>query len=133
MAEGMFRAKVREAGLEDAIHVDSAGTGSWNVGKAPDPRAMRTAAEYGVELTGTARQVAAAELDRWDLIVVMDQANYEDVIKLGAPAEKVRKLRDFDPEGPGDVPDPYYGQEDDFHETYRIIQRSLPGLLEELA
>src|SRR5690606_37927046 len=51
---------------------------------------------------------------------------------LGAPADKVYKLRDFDPEGPGDVPDPYYGSEAGFHDTYRIIERSLPGLLDAL-
>lgn len=129
MAEAMFRAKVREAGLQAEIEIGSAGTGSWNVGKAPDPRATRTAAGYGVDLSGTARQLAADELDRWDVIVVMDQSNYDDVIALGAPADKVRKLRDFDPEGNGDVPDPYYGEEAGFHETYRIIERSLPGLL----
>lgn len=129
MAEAMFRAKVREAGLSDAIHIDSAGTGSWNVGKSPDPRATRTAAAYGVELSGTARQLTADEMDHWDLIIVMDDTNYEDVLALGAPADRVSKLRDFDPEGPGDVPDPYYGGEAGFHETYRTIQRCLPGLL----
>lgn len=129
MAEGMFRARVREAGLAHAIHIDSAGTGSWNVGKPPDPRAARTAAGYGIELGGTARQLTSDELDRWDLILVMDDTNYRDVLALGAPADKVRKLRDFDPAGPGDVPDPYYGDEADFHETFRTIQRSLPGLL----
>lgn len=129
----MFRAKVREAGLGDVIEIDSAGTGSWNVGKTPDPRAVRTAAEYGVELSGRARQLSAAELDDWDMLIVMDQSNYDDVIALGAPVDKVRKLRDFDPEGPGDVPDPYYGDESGFHDTYRIIERSLPGLLNALA
>lgn len=133
MAEWMFRAKVREAGLEGVIEIDSAGTGSWNIGKAPDPRAVRTAAEYGVELGGRARQLSADELDGWDMIIVMDQSNYDDVLALGAPVDKVRKLRDFDPEGTGDVPDPYYGDEAGFHETYRIIERSLPGLLQALS
>ncbi|REJ34078.1 MAG: protein tyrosine phosphatase [Bacillota bacterium] len=132
MAEAMFRAKVREAGLEHVIEIDSAGTGSWNVGKPPDPRAVRTAAHYGVELGGRARQLSAGELSRWDMIIVMDQSNYDDVLGLGAPADKVYKLRDFDPEGPGDVPDPYYGSEAGFHDTYRIIERSLPGLLDAL-
>jgi len=132
MAEGMFRSKVREAGLGNAIEIDSAGTGSWNVGKAPDPRAVRTAAQYGVQLSGRARQLSADELNDWDMIVVMDQSNYDNVLALGAPPEKVRKLRDFDPEGPGDVPDPYYGDEAGFHDTYRIIDRSLPGLLDAL-
>lgn len=132
MAEFMFRKMVQEEGLGDVIEVDSAGTGSWHVGRGPDPRAVRTAARYGVEVGGTARQVSPDEWERWDLIVVMDQSNYDDVVALGAPVDKVRKLRDFDPEGPGDVPDPYYGDEKGFHETYRIIDRCLAGLLQAL-
>ena len=132
MAEWMFRKKVQDAGLADVIEIDSAGTGNWNVGKSPDPRAVRTAAHYGVEVGGTARQLTADELEQWDLIIVMDQSNYDNVIRLGAPVDKVRKLRDFDPEGQGGVADPYYGDEDGFHETYRVIDRCLPGLLAEL-
>lgn len=129
MAEGMFRAMVAAEGLKDAIVIDSAGTGSWNVGKAPDPRAAATTRRYGVELGGTARQLRADELDRWDFIVVMDDSNYDNVLKLGADPDKVYRMRDFDPQGPGEVPDPYYGDEAGFEETYRTLERSLPGLL----
>lgn len=132
MAEGMFRAKVAAAGLKDEFHIESAGTGTWNLGKAPDPRAQRTARQYGVELGGTARLLTETELNEWDAIVVMDDSNYANVLALGADEAKVYKLREFDPEGPGEVPDPYYGEEDGFHDTYRIINRSLPGLLRAL-
>lgn len=130
MAEGMFRAKVAAAGLSDAIVVDSAGTGDWNLGKAPDPRAAATARRHGVELAGTARKLAPAELDDWDFIVVMDSNNERDVLALGADRDRVYMLRQFDPEGPGDVIDPYYGDDDGFEETYAMLKRSLPQLLE---
>lgn len=133
MAEFMFRKMVKEHGLEDVIEVDSAGTGGWHVGRGPDPRTVKAAAHYGVEVGGTARRLSPDELNDWDLIVVMDQSNYEDVLALGAPVDKVRKLRDFDPQGSGDVPDPYYGGETGFHETFRIIERCLPGLLKALS
>ncbi len=42
-AEGVLRHKLREAGLAELIEVDSAGTGHWHVGKAPDTRSQRAA------------------------------------------------------------------------------------------
>lgn len=133
MAEGMFRAQVEAAGLGDAVVIDSAGTGTWNLGKAPDPRAAATALRHGVTLGGVARQLKPEEVDEWDFIIVMDGKNKRDVLARGADPERVHMLRDFDPEGPGDVIDPYYGDEDGFEETYRVLQRSLAGLLDEVS
>lgn len=130
MAEGMFRALVAEAGLDEQIIIDSAGTGTWNLGKAPDPRAAATARRHGVSLGGVARQLQADELDRWDFIIVMDDSNYSNVLTLGADEDKLFRMRDFDPEGRGEVPDPYYGEEAGFAETYTVLARSLPGLLQ---
>lgn len=125
----MFRAEVAAAGLGDAIAIDSAGTGDWNLGKAPDPRATATARRHGVELTGTARKLTPTEVDEWDFIVVMDSNNERDVLSLGADRDRVYMLRQFDPEGPGDVIDPYYGEDEGFEETYAMLKRSLPRLL----
>jgi len=132
LAEAVFRAKIAEAGLADAFAVDSAGTGSWHVGEPPDERTRRVARARGIELARTARQIRRDELDRWDYIVVMDESNRRDVLSLGADPARVVKLRDFDPEGPGDVPDPYYGGLDAFEQVYGIIDRSLDGFLEAL-
>ena len=46
-AEGVFRHKLRAAGLEQQVEVDSAGTGDWHVGKAPDPRTRLAARQRG--------------------------------------------------------------------------------------
>ncbi len=98
----------------------------------PDERPRRVARARGIELARTARQIRRDELDRWDYIVVMDESNRRDVLSLGADPARVVKLRDFDPEGPGDVPDPYYGGLDAFEQVYGIIDRSLDGFLEAL-
>ena len=52
-----MRRLVAEAGREDEITIDSAGTGDWHIGHPPDARATAAAAERGIELTGEARQV----------------------------------------------------------------------------
>ena len=61
-AEGVMRALLREQGLEDAVEVDSAGTGAWHLGDPPDARATAAASARGIALAGAARQVDARRL-----------------------------------------------------------------------
>lgn len=133
LAEGIFRHLVREAGLEHAFEIDSAGTGSWHVGERPDSRMTATAGRYGVVLSGAARQFTAADLDAWDHILVMDRDNLHDVLFLdpsGDRSEHVRLFREYDPD-PGDlqVPDPYYGGPEGFENVYAIAERTARALL----
>lgn len=82
MAEGVFRKLVQEAGLEWRFDIDSAGIGAWHTGEGPDERAVATAAQRGLRLTGTARQVRAADLDRFDYILAMDHENLAALRRL---------------------------------------------------
>jgi protein-tyrosine phosphatase len=136
-AEGVMRAIVREAGLEDRIEIDSAGTGGWHAGEPPDARASEAAHRRGVSLAGAARQVVAEDFERFDLIVAMDRENLRGLLAVAPDhdaAEKVRLLREFDPESTGDldVPDPYYGGERGFETVLDQVQAACRGLLGEL-
>jgi protein-tyrosine phosphatase len=138
-AEGTMRALVREAGLEDRIELDSAGTGSWHVGSSPDERATATAAARGIALEGAARQVSVADFDDFNLMIAMDSANLSDLRELASDdrqRQKVRLLREFDPAGGGtgdlDVPDPYYGPGDGFERVLDMVEASCRGLLEQI-
>jgi protein-tyrosine phosphatase len=138
-AEGTMRALVREAGLEDEIQLDSAGTGSWHVGSAPDRRAIIAAGARGIVLEGSAREVRPEDFEDFDLVLAMDRSNLRDLRRL-APSEqaraKVRLLRDFDPASAGaedlDVPDPYYGAAGGFEEVLELVQAACSGLLEQI-
>ena len=134
-AEGVFRHKVREAGLEDRIEIDSAGTGDWHVGKAPDARTRAAALRRGYDLSGLrARQVSVADFSRYDLILAMDNANLRDLKHLRAgngTAELDLFLRRFDLEI-DEVPDPYYGGDDGFERVLDLVERACDGLLMEL-
>ena len=136
-AEGVMRALVRDAGLEDRIELDSAGTGAWHIDEPPDTRATNAALERGVELEGRARQVERDDFAEFDLIVAMDRSNLADLRRI-APDEaaraKVRLLRDFDPSADGelDVPDPYHGGSRGFDDVFDLVQRSCVALLAEL-
>jgi low molecular weight protein-tyrosine phosphatase len=133
-AEGVMRALVRDAGIEDTIEVDSAGTGSWHVGSPPDPRAVAAAGARGIVVEGTARQIRPEGLEEFDLILAMDRANLRALRQLarGAPAD-VRLLREFDPASAAvadlDVPDPYYGPSGGFEEVLDLVDAACRGLL----
>jgi protein-tyrosine phosphatase len=135
-AEGTMRTLVREAGLEDQIELDSAGTGGWHVGSAPDERATAAAADRGVVLEGAARRVRLEDFDDFDLILAMDSANLGDLRAFAPDSEgraKVHLLREFDPASDGaddlDVPDPYYGDGDGFERVLDLVQAACAGLL----
>jgi protein-tyrosine phosphatase len=138
-AEGTMRALVRDARLQDEIEMDSAGTGSWHVGSAPDERATAAAAARGIALQGAARRVRAEDFDDFDLIVAMDRANVDDLRQI-APSDaaraRIRLLREFDPasaaNGDLDVPDPYYGEGDGFERVLDHVQAASAGLLAQL-
>jgi protein-tyrosine phosphatase len=145
-AEGVMRALVREAGLEEAIELDSAGTGGWHVGSPPDERATETAHARGIVLEGSARQVRQEDFEDFDLIIAMDGSNLAELRRL-APGEqarsRVRMLREFDPASTAtgasrrppkdlDVPDPYYGGPSGFEDVLDMVQAACAGLLEEL-
>lgn len=132
-----MRSLVREAGLEDRVEIDSAGTGGWHAGEPPDARATEAAHRRGVTLSGAARQIVPEDFERFDLIVALDRDNLRGLLAVAPDqetAEKVRLLREFDPEAGGDldVPDPYYGGERGFETVLDHVQAACRGLLAEL-
>lgn len=136
-AEGVFRHLLREAGLEGAVHVESAGTGAWHVGEPPDARAAATARERGIPLSGRAQRFHAKDFARFDHVVAMDAHNRRALLDLAPDAAsraKVSLLRDFDPEGPrgAPVPDPYYGGDRGFDEVFEICHAACRALLARL-
>src|SRR6187397_2779742 len=101
-AEGVMRHLVREAGLEGAMRVDSAGTGGWHVGDSPDRRACAAGRRRGIEISGAARQFQRSDFAKFDYVVAMDSSNYDDLAELApnVEAKKLRLLRSFDPAAP---------------------------------
>ena len=138
-AEGVLRHLVREAGLEDRVTIDSAGTGDWHVGNPPDERSTACARRRGITLEGAARQVRPRDFDDFDLLLCADASNVAALRGLApddAARRKVRRLREYDPEavasGDLDVPDPYYGGPDGFDDVLDAIDRACRGLLAEM-
>jgi len=137
LAEGVFRHQVEARGLAHVFHIESAGTGNWHAGEAPDPRMQETALENGVSLADLrARQFIESDFERFDHLFAMDKSNLHDMLYLDrveAYGRKVRLYRELDPT-PGDyqVPDPYYGGQSGFDKVYQMIERTGEALLEHL-
>jgi len=146
MAEAVIRARVDDAGLGDAVRVDSAGTDGWHIGEDADPRALQTLRASGYDLAHSGRQITAewfVDADRPDLLLTMDSSNYDAVIALApdeSARERVRMMRSFDPALAGlvpgdprlDVPDPWYGDHDGFTAVLAMLEAAADGLVADL-
>jgi protein-tyrosine phosphatase len=127
-AEAVMRQLITANGLDARFEVDSAGIGGWHEGEPPDRRARKAAARRGVLLRGRARTITAADFDRFDLILSVDESNLAALRRL-APAGSRAELRKLAPE---DVPDPYYGGADGFAAALDLIEAACTRLLDEL-
>ncbi len=137
LAQGVFETLMTKENFQDLVHIESAGTGNWHVGKPPDKRMQTTAGKNGVTMNSRARQFQPEDFDRFDLVIAMDQANLMDLSALCPPSiaeKKLRLFRSFDPENlsakPLDVPDPYYGGDEGFDNVFNIVHRTSPKILE---
>lgn len=135
-AEGVMRELIRNAGLEDTITVDSAGTSDWHIGDAPDPRTIRAAADRGYDLTQQrGRQVASTDFEHFDYILAMDNQNLRDLHKL-CPVSLQHKLKLFLSYGNSEyveVPDPYYSTATGFEQVLNLVEEAAAGLLAQIA
>lgn len=134
-AEGVLRHKLREAGLEGCIEVDSAGTSDWHIAKAADTRTCQAAQQRGYDLSALrGRQVMTADFQAFDLILAMDNSNLHDLQQLqpnNAHAELDLFLRRYQLEL-DEVPDPYYGGEAGFAQVLDLIEQACDALVLEL-
>jgi protein-tyrosine phosphatase len=135
-AEGVMRAKVLAAGIADAVLIDSAGTGDWHIGAAPDARAQRAALRRGFALDALrARQLARDDFSRFDLILAMDHDNAAE-LRRRCPAphrHKIRLLMELAHTHDADVVgDPYFGGEAGFERVLDEVEDACQGLLADI-
>ncbi|WP_310126701.1 low molecular weight protein-tyrosine-phosphatase [Pseudomonas oryzihabitans] len=134
-AEGILRHKLEAAGLAEAVELDSAGTGDWHRGKAPDSRAIQAAASRGYDISGLrARQVTVADFQRFDLILAMDHDNLAWLEPL-RPAEGAAPELFLARQGLAvdEVPDPYYGGAAGFERVLDLLESACDSLVAEVA
>lgn len=135
-AENIMRHLVAQAGLDQQILCDSAGTSSYHVGAAPDRRMQAAAQKRNIQLIGHARQFTRADFEDFDLILAMDQENYRNILSLdpaGKYRHKVKMMCDYVRNfKDNDVPDPYYGGQSGFDYVIDLLLDACQGLLNEI-
>jgi protein-tyrosine phosphatase len=141
MGEFVLRQRFEEAGLGDAVVVDSAGTHSWEVGSPADPRTLSVLARNGHADFGgrdhIARKFEASWLSEVDLVLAADAGHLRELTKLArtdAQRAKIRMFRSFDPEaqrtGQLEMDDPWYGDDSSFDQTYAEVLAAAEGVVD---
>lgn len=137
MGEGALRARIAGARLESWMTVDSAGTSGWHAGDPPDRRAVACARRHGVDITGLrGRQLTAADFHEFDHILCADGANLDDaraIAPAGLQQRAVLWLPWAGVAGPAAIPDPYYGEERDFEQSWALVDAAARGTVQRLS
>ena len=135
-AEAIFIDLIKKKGLNDNFFVDSAGTGSWHIGKKADIRMRIAAQKRGVEILSIARQINAKDFEKFNYIIAMDDSNFENISYLKSnkslsdfsSIHKIQNFRSVFEEA--EVPDPYFGGDEGFDNVLDILEDSVSGFLD---
>lgn len=140
-AEAVLRGKLETAGLSPLVEVDSAGMEGWHAGKPPDPRSIAAAGRRGYPMAGLrARKITKRDLTSFDMLVAMDRGHHRGMQQLlPEAAERLFHFMEFAPDASPaqglarlDVPDPYYGPDEDFELVLDIVEEGVEGLVDAL-
>lgn len=132
LAEAILQRKAAAAGLNWTV--DSAGTNGFHVGEAPHHLSQKVAKLNGLDLScQVARRFEAKDLDRFDLVLAMANDVLADMKRIaGSPVQPPQVklfLEDLWPGKNADVPDPWYGEEDGYHEVYELIDKASDAII----
>jgi protein-tyrosine phosphatase len=131
LAEGILAHKIKAQNLNWTV--DSAGTGNWHVGSKPDSRSIAVAKEYGIDISNQrTRQIQQSDFSNFDLILVMDQSNYRNVINIApnkAAEQKVAQILTYGIHTIDHVPDPYH-DDNGFEQVYRLLDHAIDAVIE---
>lgn len=135
MAEGILRKKIKDRQLD--YTVDSAGTAAYHVDSPPDKRAQETLSKKGINISSLrGRQFETDDFNAFDLILTMDEENYQNILSLATTGEekgKIKMLMNYLYPGKNiSVPDPYFGGPQGFEKVYEMIDQATDRLLDSL-
>lgn len=133
LAEGILRSKLDERYFE----VDSAGTSNYHIGDTPDQRSIEVARKNGIDISKlTGRQFQKSDFDDFDYIFVMDKSNYKNIVYMArnqSDKNKVFYLMDgLSGTTQAEVPDPYYGDKNDFRNVFTMLNKACDVIAREL-
>lgn len=133
LAHGILESKLPS----DKFKVDSAGTGDYHIGLLPDHRSIATAKANGIDISHQrCRQFEASDFETYDIIYVMDRSNYDNVVKLVRDKNDISKvkliLEAASSSASTEVPDPYWGDSEDFENVYALLNDACDKIAQHL-
>ena len=135
MAEAIARQRAAELGWS-SMEVRSAGIAAYG-GAPASGGALRTARAHGLDLSGhRSRLLTEADARRADLILTMSAEHLMSVVELGG-GERAALLTSYaggHPEGfpRTSVPDPVGGPDEEYEETFQLLNDLIERVLERL-
>ena len=137
-AEAIFQSLINDKGIGNQFIVDSAGTGSWHVGKKADSRMRFAAKQRNINIISNARQIIEDDFLKFKYILVMDNSNFNNVVNFknrvkGSDFARILKIQDFSSVfAEREVPDPYFGGDAGFEHVLDILEDSVSCFLEDI-
>ena len=133
LAEGILKSKLNT----DNFEVDSAGTSATHAGELPDSRSIKVAQQNQIDISNQrSRPFNKSDFDEFDLIYVMDQQNYSNVVSLAKTEEHRKKvsliLNTIHPKTDAEVPDPYYGGQNGFKNVFSMLNEACKEIANQL-
>ncbi|MBZ3869432.1 Low molecular weight phosphotyrosine protein phosphatase [Sciurus carolinensis] len=134
ITEAVFRKLVTDQNNLDNWTIDSGVVSNWNVGHAPDPRAVNYLGNYGMSTAHKARQLTKEDLTTFNYMLCMDESNLRDlnrkINQVKNCKAKIELLGSYDPQKQLIIKDPYYGNDADFGVVYQQCLRCCKAFLE---
>lgn len=131
LAHGILEQKLTDRGIN--AYVDSAGTNGFHNGELPDSRSMEIALRKGLDISHQrSRQITKQDLRDFDLIYVMDQSNYNNVLRIASEDQydKVKMIMNESQPGKNiSVPDPYYGGAQGFENVHNMLDEACEAII----
>ncbi len=124
LAEGILQHKAAAAGLNWVV--ESAGTNSYHTGDAPHQLSQKVAKLNGIDICNQrARRFEAADFSRYDKIYALAADVLVEIKRMAGKSYQEEKtdllMNELYPGEDRDVPDPYYGKEQGYHDVYKMI------------
>lgn len=132
-ADGIMQKYIVERGLSDRVYVDSSGTYGGHAGNLPDIRMRNAASIRGYNLTHRSRQITRFDMDEFDMVIVMDDSNYSNVMALAQSVEhtkKIYRMCEFvDKYDIDHIPDPYHEGREGFEKVLDYLECGCENIL----
>jgi len=132
LAEGILKHKCAQKKLD--WYIDSAGTGKWHLGAAPDKRSIQVASKHGIDISNQrARSINSSDFEEFDLTFAMDISNYKHLTQWAMDKEEENKIKlimdEVYPDELMSVPDPYF-DDNGFQKVFDMLNKACDKIID---